>query len=128
MDVNYIVFWGVFGLFVELCFTAIRDLIRERQINLMGHTSLWMFPVYAFGLSYGFDFIIYLVESDFLRYFSYPFWIWLVELAIGIPALYFRIRIWDYNYLPKWLHWRGIISFAHYPLWMGFGVMVEMIK
>lgn len=123
-----LLFWGAFGMMVEVCFTALRDLIQKRQLNLMGHTSLWMFPVYAFGLSYGFDFVIYLVESDLLRYFTYPFWIWAVELMIGIPALYFGLRLWDYNYLPKWLHWRGIISFAHYPLWMGFGVMVEMIK
>ena len=115
-------------MMVEICFTALRDLIQKKQLNLMGHTSLWMFPVYAFGLSYGFDFVIYLIESDFLRYFTYPFWIWAVELMIDIPALYFGLRLWDYNYLPQWLHWRGIISFAHYPLWMGFGVMVEMIK
>ena len=128
MDVNYVIFWGVFGLIVEVCFTAIRDLIQKRQINLMGHTSLWMFPVYAFGLSYGFDLIIYLIENDTIRYFSYPLWIWFVEIAVGIPALCIGIRMWDYNYLPKWLHWRGVISFAHYPLWVGFGIMVEMIK
>ncbi len=128
MEVNELVFWGVFGLFVELCFTAIRDLIQKKQISLVGHTSIWMFPIYAFGLSYGFDFIIYLIKTDFIRYFSYPLWIWAVELFIGIPTVYFGVRLWDYNYLPNWLHWRGIISFVHYPLWMGFGVLVEIIK
>jgi hypothetical protein len=128
MDVNYLVFWGVFGMVIEICFTAARDLIQKKQLNLMGHTSLWMFPVYALGLSYGFDFVINLVETDIVRYLTYPFWIWAVELMIGIPALYFRLRLWDYSYLPKWLHWRGIISFAHYPLWAGFGILVELIK
>ena len=128
MDINYLMFWGVFGLMMELCFTALRDLIQKKQLNLMGHTSLWMFPVYALGLSYGFDFVIGLVGSDLLRYIMYPFWIWAVELAIGIPALYFGLRLWDYHYLPRWLHWRGIVSYAHYPLWMGFCIMVEMIK
>ena len=115
-------------MLVEVSFTALRELIRKKQMNLMGHTSLWMFPVYALGLSYGFDFIKYLIEDDTTRYLTYPLWIWSVELAIGIPTTARGIRIWDYGYLPKWLHWRGIISFAHYPLWVGFGVLVELIK
>ena len=126
--VHELVFWGVVGLVVELCFTAIRDLIRSRQANLVGHTSLWMFPVYALGLSYGFDFVMYLVPDDTIRYLTYPLWIWAVELAIGIPAVKKGVRIWDYHYLPGFLHWRGIVSFAHYPLWVGFGFLVELIK
>ncbi len=128
MVVGDILFWGVFGLFVELCFTAVRDLIQKKKITLVGHTSLWMFPVYGFGLSYGFDFIINLIETDLLRYLSYPFWVWGVEIIIGVPALYWGYRLWDYHYLPSWLHWKGIISFFHYPLWVGFGIMVELIK
>ena len=128
MLIHDIVFWGCFGMLVEVSFTAMRDLIRKKQLNLMGHTSLWMFPVYALGLSYGFDFIKYLIEDDMTRYLTYPLWIWSVELAIGIPTTARGIRIWDYGYLPRRLHWRRIISFAHYPLWVGFGILVELIK
>ena len=126
--VHELIFWGVFGLFVELCFTAVRDLVMEKKINLMGHTSLWMFPVYAIGLSYGFDLVMYLIPNDTVRYLTYPLWIWAVELLVGIPTVKRGIRIWDYNYLPSFLHWRGIISFAHYPLWVCFGILVEVIK
>jgi hypothetical protein len=112
----------------ELCFTSIRDLIRKKQVNLMGHSSLWMFPVYALGLSYGFDFVIQSIENDLIRYLSYPLWIWAVELLIGLPAVKAGVRIWDYGYLPKNMHWRRIISFVHYPLWVGLGILVEMIK
>jgi len=128
MEINYLVFWGIFGMIVELCFTALRNLIQKKQLNLMGHTSLWMFPVYAVGLSYGFDFVIYLIESDLVRYFTYPLWIWGVELLIGVPALYFGLRFWDYHYLPDMFHWRGVVSYVHYPLWMGFCIMVEVIR
>ncbi len=121
-------FWGMFGLFVETCFTALRDLIRKKDISLIGHTSIWMFPIYGFGLTYGFDFITYFIESDPVRYASYPLWIWAVEIIIGFPALLLGVRLWDYHYLPDRLHWRGIISFAHYPLWMCFGILVEAIK
>tara|TARA_Y100000310_G_C20535282_1_gene740539 strand:- start:43 stop:399 length:357 start_codon:yes stop_codon:yes gene_type:complete len=118
----------MFGLFVETCFTALRDLIRKKDISLIGHTSIWMFPIYGFGLTYGFDFITYFIESDPVRYASYPLWIWAVEIIIGFPALLLGVRLWDYHYLPDRLHWRGIISFAHYPLWMCFGILVEAIK
>jgi len=123
-----LVFFGIFGMLIELCFTAVKDLIRNRDYSLVGHTSLWMFPVYALGLTYGFDFVKFLIADDLIRYLSYPLWIWAVELLIGIPAVKRDVRIWDYNYLPDWLHYRGIISFAHYPLWVGFGVLVELVK
>ena len=128
MDVNYLVFWGVFGMIVEICFTAVRDLISKREFNLMGHTSLWMFPVYAIGLSHGIDFVIELISNDILRILSYPFWIWGIEILVGVPAVWLGIRIWDYNYLSNQHHWRGIISFVHYPMWVGLGILVEMIK
>lgn len=128
MDIHEFIFWGGFGMLVEICFTALRVFIVEKKLSLVGHTSLWMFPVYALGLTYGFDFILYLFERDVIRWLSYPFWVWLVELAIGLPAVWLGIRIWDYRYLPKALHWSGIVSFVHYPLWMGFGILVELIK
>jgi|TARA_R110002020_G_scaffold187112_4_gene385240 hypothetical protein len=128
MIVNGLVFWGMFGLFVELCFTSMRELVIKKQWSLVGHTSIWMFPIYALGLSYGFDFVIQLISNDMLRYLTYPLWIWAVELAVGIPTSKREIRLWDYRYLPQWLHWKGIISFAHYPLWIVFGIMVELIK
>jgi hypothetical protein len=87
-----------------------------------------MFPIYSLGLSYGFDFVMYLVEDDMTRYLTYPLWIWATELLVGIPTSNRGVKIWDYSYLPKWLHWRGIVSFIHYPLWVGLGIMVEMIK
>ena len=128
MIVSEFLFWGVVGIMTELCFTAVKGLIVDREVNLVGHTSLWMFPVYGFGLSYGFDFVMSLIKNDAIRYLTYPLWIWCVELLIGYPAVRKGIRIWDYRYLPNWLHWKGIVSFAHYPLWVCFGIMVELIK
>ena len=128
-----ILFWGCFGLITELTFTALRKLVAksafsQKEWALVGHTSLWMFPVYAFGLSYGFDFIIWLIESDIIRWLSYPFWIWVVELAVSKITERWNIKLWSYDYLPSWAHYKGIISYAHYPLWVAFGVIVEAIK
>ena len=118
----------MFGLTVELFFTAITELITKKNLNLMGHSSIWMFPIYAFGLSYGFDLIKLIIPNDFLRYFSYPFWIWAVEIIIGYPTSKLGVRIWDYRYLPHKKHWKGIISYVHFPVWILFGILVEMVN
>ena len=57
MEINRFLFWGMFGLSVEICFTAIFSLFTKKKINLIGHTSLWMFPIYSLGLTFGFDLI-----------------------------------------------------------------------
>lgn len=126
-------FWGCFGIISELLFTALRKLLVKSTFSkeewaLIGHTSIWMFPVYAFGLSYGFDFIAWLIENDVIRTLSYPFWIWGVEIAITKLTNRFGFVLWSYEYLPKWAHWKGTISFVHFPVWILFGFVVDMMK
>ena len=128
MDLNYFIFWGCFGMFAEITFTAFRSLVCKKEFNLIGHCSLWMFPIYALGLTYGFDVIKYLISNDMLRWLTYPLWIWGVEILIGLPSSNRKIKIWDYSYLPDKFHWRGIISFIHYPIWLLFGITVEFLR
>ena len=127
IELNYILFWGMFGLCFEVLFTSISDLYSKRNFNLMGHTSLWMFPIYAFGLTYGFDLVQYLITNDFIRYLTYPLWIWLVEIIVGYPMSKIGIRIWDYRYLSDNMHWKGIVSYPHFPVWVVFGILVELV-
>ena len=128
MVINHLLFWGIFGLIIELLFTAFLELIAKKNYNLIGHTSIWMFPVYSLGLTYGFDFIEQIIPYDYIRYFSYPFWIWAVEIIVGYPACKLGMRIWDYRYLPDNKHWQGIISYVHFPAWILFGILVEMVN
>ena len=128
MHISEVLFWGMFGICAEIAFTAIFDLITKKKITLMGHTSLWMFPIYAFGLSYGFDLAESLIQNNIVRYLSYPIWIWIVEILVGYPLLKFEIRLWDYSYLSNQKHWKGIISFVHFPVWIFLGIIVEYIK
>ena len=122
-----LLFWGMFGLTVELVFTAIKSVVVEKKLNLMGHTSLWMFPIYAFGLTYGIELLNIIIPCGILRYISYPFIIWAIEILVGYPATKLGIKIWDYSYLPNKMHWRGIISYVYFPLWIGFGILVEAV-
>jgi uncharacterized membrane protein len=119
--------WGMIGLTVEIVFTAIKRVIINRKIDLMGHASLWMFPIYGFGLTYGIEWLRLLIPTPALRYLAYPFIIWAVEVLVGYPTSKRGVRIWDYNYLPDNFHWRGIISYVHFPLWIGFGILVEIL-
>ena len=91
----------MFGLCCEIIFTAVMNLFSKKAYNLIGHTSLWMLPIYSLGLTYGFDFVQYIILNDFIRYLSYPLWIWLVEILVGYPASQIGIRIWDYGYLSN---------------------------
>ena len=127
MEINQLLFWGSFGLIVELFFTAFVSLVTKKNFDLIGHTSLWMFPIYSFGLTYGFDFVQQIISNDFIRYLSYPFWIWLVEILVGYPAKKIGLKIWDYSYLPGNRHWQGIISYIHFPIWIIFGILVEFV-
>ena len=127
IQINHLLFWGMFGLCFEILFTAIENLYLKRKLNLMGHTSIWMFPIYSLGLTYGFDLVKYFVSNDFIRYLSYPFWIWFVEILVGYPMSKIEVRIWDYRYLSDNMHWEGIISYAHFPVWVVFGILVEFV-
>ena len=127
MEVNHLLFWGMFGLCCEIMFTAMVNLFSKKRYNLIGHTSIWMFPIYGIGLTYGFSLIQYIISNDFIRYLSYPLWIWLVEILIGYPASKAGVRIWDYRYLSDDKHWKGIISFVHFPFWIFFGFLVEFV-
>ena len=127
MEPYQLLFWGIFGLIVEIFFTALVKLVSDRDFNFIGHTSLWMFPIYSLGLTYGFNFVQEIITNDFLRYLSYPFWIWLVEVLVGYPTRKIGIKIWDYSYLPYNKHWKGIISYIHFPVWILFGILVELV-
>ena len=118
----------MFGLCCEIIFTAIVNLFSKKSYNLVGYTSLWMFPIYSIGLTYGFSLVQCIIPNDFIRYPSYPLWIWLIEILVGYPASKVGIRIWDYRYLSGNKHWRGIISFVHFPVWIFLGFFVELIN
>ena len=127
MEINHLLFWGMFGLCCEITFTSIVNMFFKKDYNLIGHTSLWMFPIYSIGLTYGFPTVQYILPNDFIRFLSYPLWIWLIEILVGYPLIKIGIRIWDYRYLPDNKHWKGIISFLHFPVWVFFGLLVEFV-
>ena len=51
MEINHLLVWGMFGVTVEVFFTGLIGLIYKKNYTLMGHVSIWMFPIYALGLT-----------------------------------------------------------------------------
>ena len=123
-----VLFFGMLGVSLELLFVALRQSWKTKNKALIGHASLFMFPIYGLGLTFGFDIIEFVIPYTIVRWLSYPFWIWMIEIAVGSLAVKRGIRIWDYRYLPKLFHWKGIISFAHLPVWIMFGMTVEFFR
>tara|TARA_B100000131_G_scaffold310511_1_gene342291 strand:- start:3894 stop:4268 length:375 start_codon:yes stop_codon:yes gene_type:complete len=110
------------GVTIELVFNAIRTTISRKSfdLSLKGSASIWMIPIYGFGLTYGFDFIRHCIEHQYLRWLSYPVWIWAAEVIIGIPT---KNTLWDYSDIKY--NWRGVVSLKHYPAWLIFGIIIE---
>ena len=83
MFINLLIF-GSLGMTIEVLFNAILSyaLGRRNSLCLKGEISAWMFPVYAIGLTIGFDIIEQTITVTTLRWLSYPLWIWGIELLI----------------------------------------------
>lgn len=50
------------------------------------------------------------------------------RLLLATPLLKLNIKLWDYSYLAKGKHWKDIISWVHFPVWIILGVIVEYIN
>ena len=123
-----ILFFGMLGMTLEVLFVAFRKAIKHNNRAMIGHVSIFMFPIYGLGLTLGFDLIELVIPFEKIRWLTYPLWIWAIEIIIGRSALKRGIRIWDYSYLPSKFHWNGIVSFAHIPVWIIFGIIVEIVR
>jgi uncharacterized membrane protein len=124
-----IILYAIIGFSIEIIFNALRMFFssQHKDYALKGSASIWMLPIYGFGLTYGFDFILWLSSivgmGDVFRWAFYPIWIWLLELIIGIPT---KNKLWDYSDISY--NWKGVISFKHYPAWLVFGIFIENLR
>ena len=121
--------YAAIGVTIELTFNAIRMYVskKEKDIALKGSVSIWMLPIYGLGLTYGFDMIYNIMnmlsQESYVRWLSYPIWIWIVEVLVGIPT---KNRLWDYSDIKY--NWNGVLSLKHYPAWVVFGIFIENLR
>ena len=141
---HHLLVYGVFGWCAEILWTALSALItgvrgdlgddvgllklsREQRLRLLGHTYLWMFPLYGVGG------LLFERVHDAIRGWPWPgrgaLWtvlIFAVEYVAGAALCRLTGRCpWDYSYSRYHLH--GLIRFDYVPVWFAFGLALERV-
>lgn len=115
---------GVIGWCMEIVFTAIGSL-RRREMQLVGQTSLYMFPIY--GCAAFFKPVFFLVKrfSFPLRAFLYAGSIFTAEFLSGKFLSKHSICPWNYG-RHRW-HVDELIRLDFLPLWSMAGLLYEYV-
>lgn len=129
----FFVAFGCIGITTEIFFTAIVDAITAVRaggnINwrLLGTSYIWMFPIYGLaGIAFPLLYRKLLAKWPAVaRWAFYGVAILAVEFVMGWLLDVTTGRCpWEYQ--TGW-HIMGYIRLDYYPLWVGFGVMIERI-
>ena len=123
------VIYGLLGICAEVLVSAILHKWegKEKNWSLRGQSYLWSFPLY--GL------IAPLFEPlhDALRPWPwlargaiYVICFWIVEYGAG-RALRYLLGACPWNYSQCRYHLHGLIRWDFFPLWFGFGMMLESL-
>lgn len=121
--------YGLLGWCWEVVWTAVTEKAwgKQRDWRLVGHTYLWMFPIYGLLAPLG-EPIHNVLRPHFwlLRGLVYLLAIWVVEFSTGwlLKKLIGKCP-WDYSEF-RW-HIRGIITLEYAPVWFFFGLGFERV-
>jgi len=126
--------YGVAGWCAEIVWTAICDvgaaLSAGRRVDarLMGHTYLWMFPIYGLGgLLFELTHAAVRGWPWFVRGLVYMLGCFAVEYASGrLIQRATGLIPWDYSG-TRW-HVRGLIRLDYAPVWFAFGLLLEVVE
>lgn len=115
---------GVIGWCMEIIFTAVGSL-RRRELQLMGQTSLYMFPIY--GSAAFFQPVFFLVKKLSLpfRALFYAASIFAAEFISGTLLAKRAVCPWNYG-RHRW-HVRGLIRLDFLPFWSMAGLLYEHV-
>ncbi len=123
------VIYGLLGWCFEIVWTALTEKIRgtQRDWRLVGHTYLWMFPIYGLLAPIGEPVHNALRGYPWiLRGVAYLLAIWAVEFVTGwlLKVLTGKCP-WDYSHLRG--NFRGIVALEYAPVWFLFGLAFERV-
>ena len=113
---------GLTGWCMEILFTAL-DSYRKRELQLIGQTSLWMFPIY--GMAAFLKPICSMVRKfpAGIRALFYSMFIFLGEYISGSILKKFKVCPWDYSKAKTNI--KGVIRLDFAPFWMIAGLIFE---
>ena len=120
---------GCIGMTMEIFFTAIYGIVQETAevpVRLMGHSYIWMFPIYGLaGIIFPPVLKIIGHWNILLRMCVYAIGILAVEFATGwFLDLVTGQCPWEYK---EGLHIMGYMRIDYFPFWAVFGLLVELV-
>ncbi len=113
---------GFTGWCLEILFTSFGS-YRKRELQLMGTTSLWMFPIY--GMAAFLKPVCRLIRNfpAGIRAICYSIFIFLGEFISGSILKKYQICPWDYSKAKANIN--GVIRLDYAPFWMIAGLIFE---
>lgn len=115
---------GVIGWCMEILFTAFGAL-RRREMNLVGQTSLYMFPIYGCAAFFRPLFLLAKKLSLPLRALLYAASIFTAEFVSGRLLSKHRVCPWNYG-RHRW-HVNEMIRLDFLPFWAAAGLLYEHV-
>jgi len=115
---------GIIGWCTEIIFTSFKS-IRDRDLRLLGVTSLWMFPIYGLASLLTIPYKFIKKYSFIVRGCVYTIFIFLGEFFSG--RLLSKIHACPWNYENSPLNIKKVIRLDYAPLWFLFGLFLEKI-
>lgn len=115
---------GITGWCLEIIFTAIGAL-RRREMQLVGQTSLYMFPIYGCAAVFKPLFIVIRRFAPVTRGLIYALFIFLGEFVSGTILENRSLCPWNYS-RHRW-HIKGLIRLDFLPFWFIAGLLFERI-
>ena len=118
------VIYGLLGWNLEVRWTGAGALL-DGDINMIGHTSLWMFVIYgAAGVC--FEKIHKFISSKrwYERGLIWMYFIFTAELISGLLLRSVGIRAWEYTGTFSLL---GVIRLDYAPVWFVVGLIFERV-
>ena len=112
------------GWCLEILFTSFGS-FRKRELQLMGQTSLWMFPIY--GMAAFLNPLCRRIKNfpALLRGFLYSCFIFLGEYVSGSILKKYQMCPWDYS--GSRANINGVIRLDYAPFWMAAGLIFEKL-
>ena len=118
---------GFIGWGAELIWTSLHNRIENHDKRLMGHSSLYMFPIYGMAalLKPCAGRLKKKHRSPLSRGLVYMTMIFLTEYSTGYVLKKAGRCPWDYSHAP--LNINGLVRLDYAPCWFGAGLLFERI-
>ena len=122
-------FWGVHGVFVEVVFTAIWELIVGGKPQLMGQSSIWSFLTYGLGAFLGAELLRSAMVARRLplwaRCLLYVPMVYVWEFSCGAVLRLLGACPWDYSHFHYDV--MGLVTLEYAPFWLVGGAYFEFL-